>query len=299
MSSVPVSPVPHRKPWEEKSPWVAGILAYLVPGTGHLYQGRYFKGLVYLVCIHGAFFTGLCLGEGMTVHNKPAPHAKQLWQRLSLTYIPQLGNGIWALPAIAQQFRVKGKENIPGKLAAPLTTSFEGVVRGNGPGSPELTGNVAGTLSLKKSQDGVVEGTFTGTREGEPIELELSGGFDADTPIGASPRRELSVNVAPDGESHPNLKLSLAGTIPRPVWDWYAVPPTTPQLRALTGRLGKYFELALVFTWIAGLLNVLAVWDCVKGPSLGFGDEPPAPANEGPHKESAKPVPAVAAEKGK
>lgn len=292
MSSVPVSPVPHRKPWEETNPWVAGILAYLVPGAGHLYQGRYFKGLVYLICIHGAFFTGMCLGEGMTVHNKPAPNAKQLWQKLSLTYIPQLGNGIWALPALVQQGRVRGNVNqFSNRLEQPLTSSFVGVVRGRGPGLDDKEGQVEGTITLKPA-DGSAEGTFVGTRDGEPIELDLDGGFRLDAPIGASPRRDLSINVAPDGEGHPNLALNLEGSIPRPLMNWYAVPPTTPQLRALTGRLGKYFELALVFTWIAGLLNVLAMWDCVKGPSLGFGDEQP-PANDEPLKEAAKPVPAA------
>jgi hypothetical protein len=38
------------------------------------------------------------------------------------------------------------------------------------------------------------------------------------------------------------------------------------------------FELALVFTWIAGLLNILAVWDALEGPAYGYGDEEPEPS---------------------
>ena len=37
--------------------------------------------------------------------------------------------------------------------------------------------------------------------------------------------------------------------------------------------MGKFFELAKIFTWIAGLLNILAVWDAFEGPAYGYGDE--------------------------
>ena len=65
----------------------------------------------------------------------------------------------------------------------------------------------------------------------------------------------------------------IVGSIPRPFLDSYGVPPDQDQLQEVTGRLGKLHELALVFTWIAGLLNILAIWDCVQGPAYGFGDE--------------------------
>ncbi len=49
----------------------------------------------------------------------------------------------------------------------------------------------------------------------------------------------------------------------------------------LHAELGKIHELALVFTWIAGLLNILAVWDAIDGPAYGYGDEPePDPDEE-------------------
>ena len=31
--------------------------------------------------------------------------------------------------------------------------------------------------------------------------------------------------------------------------------------------------MASVFTWIAGLLNLLVIWDAVDGPAYGYGDE--------------------------
>ena len=65
----------------------------------------------------------------------------------------------------------------------------------------------------------------------------------------------------------------MDGTIPRSFLDAYGSPPDPDQLQDLGRRLGKQYELALVFTWIAGLLNVLVIWDCLFGPAYGFGDE--------------------------
>jgi hypothetical protein len=246
-----------------------------------LYQGRVFKGLIYLVCIHAAFFTGMCLGEGMTVHHKVPPNA-QGWRKISLSYAAQVGSGIWALPALVQARRVDAKENRSVfSLTDSLTAPFKGAIESSGPGSEGLDGPLVGTIALHPAEDPAgrdVEGTFTGTLKGKPITLNLANGFEMDKPIGASPGRALKIRVQRQAEDHPNLDLVLHGTIPRPLRDWYEVPPETVALQEITGRLGKYFELALVFTWIAGLLNILAIWDCVKGPSLGFGDEKPVAA---------------------
>jgi hypothetical protein len=66
----------------------------------------------------------------------------------------------------------------------------------------------------------------------------------------------------------------IIGTIPRSIVDHYQVPIEDRAVQHLIRKNGKLFELALVYTWIAGLLNVLAVWDAVSGPAYGYGDEP-------------------------
>jgi hypothetical protein len=274
-SDFPASP-PRRKPWEEANPWISGLLAFLIPGAGHLYQGRIFKGLIYLVCIHAAFFTGMCLGEGMTVHYKVPPNA-QGWRKISLSYAAQVGAGAW--PALIQARRVDSKDNqIVDSLSGTMTAPFRGVLEATGPGSDGFEGPLKGTIELQPADgpgDRNVKGTFRGTLNGREMELDLAHGFRLDRAIGASPGRQLRVRVVRQPDDHPDFDLVLRGEIPRPLWNWYEVPPETPVLQEITGRLGKYFELALVFSWIAGLLNILAIWDCVKGPSLGFGDEQP------------------------
>ena len=63
------------------------------------------------------------------------------------------------------------------------------------------------------------------------------------------------------------------GQIPRPFWNWFETPLDTLHEKELHSRLGKHHELAMVFTWIAGFLNILAIWDAIEGPAYGYGDE--------------------------
>jgi hypothetical protein len=66
----------------------------------------------------------------------------------------------------------------------------------------------------------------------------------------------------------------VEGAIPRRFVDWFQVPMEGMPLERLHGRLGKFWELAVTYTLIAGLLNILAVWDALEGPAYGYGDEP-------------------------
>jgi hypothetical protein len=90
-----------------KDPRLAAFLAWLVPGLGHLYQGRRGKGVLFFVCIVGTFVYGLWLGGGRVVYaSVPSPLTR--WQ-----YFCQLGVGLPALPAIVQRERIKdGKEQL-------------------------------------------------------------------------------------------------------------------------------------------------------------------------------------------
>ena len=53
---------------ELKSPLFAAGLALLIPGLGHLYQGRYAKGILFMICILPTFFFGWSLGGGKVVY---------------------------------------------------------------------------------------------------------------------------------------------------------------------------------------------------------------------------------------
>ena len=75
---------------------LAALLAWLVPGAGHFYQGRHAKGVLFLVCILSAWVLGFALGGGHVVYASWAPGDKR-WH-----YFLQAGVGGAALPALLQ-----------------------------------------------------------------------------------------------------------------------------------------------------------------------------------------------------
>ena len=80
-----------------RNPWLAGLLAWLVPGLGHFYQGRIHKAILFAVCIHGLFWTGFAQGSWKVVWLR--------WdkQEQSWSYLAQVGMGAVALPALLNE----------------------------------------------------------------------------------------------------------------------------------------------------------------------------------------------------
>lgn len=272
-----------------RNPWVAGILAFLIPGAGHFYQRRYFKAGIYSVCILGLFLWGMLLGDWKVVY---AQFQSAPGRPRTLGYWAQLGVGLPALPSIIQARRFEAAlgddpfaaepERMQTSLDQPLAAAFEGVLRPVG-GSPEDTVHVRGTIRLEPATEPYrwgVTGRFEGTDEqGRTIALELGNPFEIGPRLRAAPRRRLRCAVLKEGHE----TAILEGTIPRPFFDWFQMPLDRKLLADWHRELGKRVELAQVFTWIAGLLNILAIWDAVQGPAYGYGDEPvhgAAPGNQ-------------------
>jgi uncharacterized protein DUF6677 len=118
---------------ELKDPRLAAFLAWLIPGLGHMYQGRTGKGILFFVCIVGTFLYGLYLGDGRVVYASTPILAR--WQ-----YFCQVGVGLPALPAIVQKYRADNQ-------LSPLfgqNDNFERPPRmsgGDPPQSRDLSGN--------------------------------------------------------------------------------------------------------------------------------------------------------------
>ncbi len=155
---------------ELKNPALAGFLAWLFPGLGHLYQQRYGKALLYFVCIMGTFLYGCYLGSDKEYG--PARVVYYSWKTgdKRLYFFAQAGLGIATLPALIQANR--------------------------------------------------------GTEERPPF---WNSAF-------APPRAEYQ--------------------------EW----SDQPTLDMLVGKMHRYFELGTIFTVIAGLMNVLAIFDAIDGP---------------------------------
>jgi hypothetical protein len=308
--------MPHPK-IQLKNPLIAGILAYLIPGAGHLYQGRLFKGVLFLVCILGTFLSGMALAEGKVVYL-----CNQQGQR-TWGYFSQVLVGLPALPAWFQSERYAslepdlksdGLEPLQ-RLHEPISTTFSGRIRKQNSNGDIEEGAIEGEIILgpaEGSNGSEVAGTFRGTFEGrEQIDIQLS------SPISVGPKMIAGENVSlrflGEDEDHHKKEFSgrrrylmcqvaeqtgvasnaglIEGTISRNFWDWFEVPLEESAEQDLNGRLGKRYEIAMVFTWIAGLLNILAIWDAVQGPAYGYGDEGQPDEEKNQDAESAKPAP--------
>ncbi len=55
---------------------IAGLLAWVIPGLGHIYLGHRARGLVCLVTITGTFWTGVAIGG---VRDTIDPQERTLW----------------------------------------------------------------------------------------------------------------------------------------------------------------------------------------------------------------------------
>jgi hypothetical protein len=169
-----------------KDPRLAAFLAWLVPGMGHIYQGRTGKGVLFFVCIVGTFFYGLYIGGGRVVYASTAPvFSRQFLERWQ--YICQVGAGLPALPAIVQRERMRAEK--------PPLPILGDVMR------PPRAFPPPGESFVSKDQ--------------------------------TDPKNTVQ---------HPD-ELSK--------WNY---------------DLGDYFEIGTVFTVIAGLLNILAIYDAYGGP---------------------------------
>jgi hypothetical protein len=169
-----------------RNPSLAAFLAWLWPGAGHIYQRRYGKGILFMVCVLGTYFFGLGIGEGRVVY---ASFRKADFR---YPYLLQVAVGAPALPAAVQYRRVIVHEQLPlwnGMMAPPSLEPRKGHV----------------------------------------------------------------------------------------------------ELSALHKDLGRNFELGTLYTMIAGLLNILVIFDAYGGPA--FPDEAPKNRSPGAAARSGEPPP--------
>jgi hypothetical protein len=204
-----------------KDRWLATFLAWLIPGMGHLYQGRTAKGLLFMVCILGTFFYGLfALGGGKVVYASVPGQGPYRWQ-----YWCQLGAGLPALPALVQQqLEKRGKPALwPGD-------------------DPEAKGMFDRFMAPPRVHL-FVENPKTGQVVRQPFKSEDQSG-----------KRVV----------HPD------------------------ELAKWNHDLHHFYELGTVYTMIAGLLNILVIYDAAAGPLILLPQ---------PRKKRKEPLPAGGGEK--
>jgi TM2 domain-containing membrane protein YozV len=286
-----------------KDPALAAFLAFLIPGLGHFYQRRVFKGVLYCVCILGTFFTGLRIGHGQVVYF----HWKQPENR-TYAYLCQFWVGLPALPALAQA-KLRSKDAFdPNFVPRPFSSHFEGTLSESGFADgkmPEKSiGTVTGTIELKPRQvnppkywRGTLHGTLTTADGSHKIEgeVEQRGGW-LESEVAPWPERQIkgffAARLENQPENQPAETYKLEGFIPRPLWNYFEAPLQDPRSNDLAGEpsdldrahreLGGRFELGVVYTMIAGLLNILAIYDAYEGPAYEDEEDDEAPSDKPP-----------------
>ncbi len=283
-----------------RDPWLAGLLAWLVPGAGHFYQGRHFKGTIYSVCILGLFLSGWAMADWSAV--QPPDIRRPMAQgTLLLKYGAQLGVGLPTLYGLVQSDRYYSPTNTMAKtIDKPITSEFEGVFFPTSHGINDLLARIRdaeedmdvywpleqspvypqvvpakGKILLEPARSDLggeyIRASFDGTMNGKPFEYHL-GPAQLEHPIRSSGERRVFAEVLDDANQSLGV---LVASVPRAWLNRLAVPMSTREVNQLHAKHGNYLEIWMVFTWIGGLLNMLAVWDAVDGPAYGYGDELP------------------------
>lgn len=181
-----------------RNPALAAALSWLIPGLGQLYQGRSFKGWIFLVTLLGTFLVGLWIGGGNVVYASSRPGQKR-WE-----FLGQAGIGAAAIPAILQAYAVGGT----GQPLANIRWFVPPLARGQ-----------------------AVSGAFAQRL------------VATDSDFAAEDFRPQAGGVVRYEPGHSGGQLSL----------WQR-------------RLGRFFDIGTLYTMLAGLLNLLVIYDAWAGP---------------------------------
>ncbi len=257
-----------------RNPVLAGILAFLFPGAGHFYQRRFFKAFIFAIGVWGSWWTGMAMSDWKALQ---APNTENMQTASVLKFAGQAGVGLPSLWAVYQSNRFYAKENTsPITISSPEEYPFQGRVNMRAENANQ-TGDVTGTLSLVPAKGDfgpAIGGQFTGTLNGQQLTLTLANKVSLDQPIRSDRRQAVTAPVVDENGEYLG---ELLGKIPRPLWNWFACPLDQQEEAEWHRDRGKYQELAMVFVWVAGLMNLLAIWDAVEGPAYGYDDKEPQP----------------------
>jgi hypothetical protein len=266
-----------------KDPGFSALLAFLLPGLGHFYQRRVFKGVLYAVCILGTFFTGLRIGHGQVVYFQWKPADNRTY-----AYLCQFWVGLPALPALAQA-KLRSRESLErNRVTASVSKPFQGTLFEADHRDGKAIGTVTGTLeiTLVQPEDSrnattwrarLKDGRLT-SADGTVRDIEgVLDGCKIEAEVAPWPERNVGGDIRLD-LGQPDEIYKLKGSIPRSLWNSFEAPlqegpGDAGDLDRAHKELGGHFELGVVYTMIAGLLNILAIFDAYEGPAYENEEE--------------------------
>lgn len=190
---------------------LAGILSYLVPGLGQIYQGRIGKGVLFLACIYTLFFYGNALGSGSV---KVMDHGSEV--------IYRVGGAVY-LPDVYEP--------------RPLPQGMD-----PGEGGPPVEAPRRNPLSLDRLATNL---------------------YNRPQFVG-----QFWVGIAAWPAIYQYYKYGRDYTTPDPRIGFYMREPSERAVNAVGTAGSKTMDLGWVFTVIAGVLNIMVIYDALAGPAV-------------------------------
>jgi hypothetical protein len=218
---------------------LGGLLSYLIPGLGQIVQGRAGKGFLFLVCIYGLFFYGQYLstssGPLANLGGSSMTYQGRTY-RVTGVYLPNVDPEHAELPRfIPMRFRdLYTRPQFLTQFWMGLAT-WPAIAQYFHVGRPETKEQQALAEKLYKEAEA----------EGDPEKAE-----------------------AKFAEAREAEKKAL-----HPLFGDYQREPTAAALNVVHNAGDKRLELAWVYTVIAGVLNILVIYDAVAGPAFGAGGD--------------------------
>jgi TM2 domain-containing membrane protein YozV len=242
MTNLPLTTTPTPSSISLPFPVLAGILSYLVPGLGQIVQGRVAKGLLFLVCIYSLFFYGVYLGTASV----------QLGERTyrinSNVYLPDIDEARGNIP------QTDGLRSIRVLLSSLYNR-------------PQFAGQfwvgIAAWPAIIQYRTYDAERVQAAERELDGLYAELAA--MKDNPEESARLRSRISEI----EQSPVLRNPLLGDFMR--------EPSASATNAVHNAADKRLELAWVYTVIAGVLNIMVIYDAIAGPAFVLALAPPAP----------------------
>jgi hypothetical protein len=223
-----------------RTPWIAAVCAWVFPGAGHFYQRRYMKGCIFMVCILATYFAGLIMGGGHVVYASWAPDGG--WKRWQ--YFFQAGVGLPAFPAIVQCRRARSEDFLEEVRFIKEVREADFYPEDNKVTVDELIE----LLRIKSSSFQLSPGSLARYR---PEELLARWDVNSDGVLGMD--EFPSIELWPNGWMAPPTPINVVGE---------------DQLAQWHHEYGALFDMGTLYTLIAGLLNVLAIFDAHAGPLI-------------------------------
>ncbi|QDU82870.1 hypothetical protein Pla110_46330 [Polystyrenella longa] len=259
----------------QKNRTLAAFLAFLVPGLGHYYQGRVFKASVYAVCIIGTYTYGMAMadGNGIYTHQVSGAHSMR-----NFPFLAQAGVGSVGLMAVIQSQRYFSQD-FQGQNIYPVEEGLNQEVIAqltyNNPDEGVLQ-DVPGQLIILPTQrnEQIIQGEFIASIDGQETRFLVAHPSCNEPALSAKETWTLDCTLQEELNGQTVSVGRMEAEIPRSFINEFSMPPEISTINHWYNKVGgKRYDLAVTLTMIAGLLNILAIWDCFDGPAHGYGDE--------------------------